>query len=168
MPTVIVGDHHVLSGDDDGDENVVLGLGLDGDVEGLDAGGQRARDLVAEAGMRTWQPGWANLLNLPHCWITWMVPWGTQVQHWQDMATGAREKVLRDGEETAGGSICQPRRAERLRLPTIRHRKRRGERRKKNVLRRKPRWARGNACGRGRNAAGGRGGHVPTCSGEGA
>ena len=38
VPTVIVGDHHVLSGDDDGDENVVLGLGLDGDVEGLDAG----------------------------------------------------------------------------------------------------------------------------------
>ena len=26
-------------------------------------------------GMSTWQPGSANLRNLPHCWITWTVPW---------------------------------------------------------------------------------------------
>mmetsp|Transcript_9302 Transcript_9302/g.36168 ORF Transcript_9302/g.36168 Transcript_9302/m.36168 type:complete len:342 (-) Transcript_9302:144-1169(-) len=40
---------HVLGGHDDCDEDVVLGLGLDGDVEGLDAGGERARHVLAEA-----------------------------------------------------------------------------------------------------------------------
>ena len=40
---------HVLGRHDDCDEDVVLGLGLDGDVEGLDAGGERARHVLAEA-----------------------------------------------------------------------------------------------------------------------
>ena len=100
-------------------------------------------------GMRQWKPGWANFLNLPHCWITWMVPWGTQVQSWQDMAKGARKKFLRDGEGKAGKRASVSR-AERKGcvIRTIRHRKRRGERRKNYVMRRKPRWSRGNARGR--------------------